>query len=956
MSAILGSLLTPAPVCTATDDPFAWRHLLYDNGTERIHFDRRGTFVLENNSGEQIDLSFFLWRDEWVFRALDNAVINHREVAVEGGVLRQAGTWRTDTEILPLDYELLIQPSADGVTVHLRLTRTGAITVIDGIWCRLDISDSLFLAGRGVRAMPGSAGTLGRIFAEVSEGVAINVSDTRAAVIEFDSPRRLRSKRQRRSNFFEANLIAGELPLHDDMEAILQIRFADSPPVIAATGSSDRPLALRGVAILHDVVSLYDKVELVVELEGQWQNPYDPGDVRLDALVTTASGRTYKQPGFFIIDFDRIDFGDGEVWRPSEASPEGRWLIRLTAMEIGDMRCQLTASDGVGSVREVIAPIRVVEGRNRGFVRAAPADPHYLQYANGANCFLIGQNLPIYSNRKPTTGAILRKMASHGQNAVRIWMSSDSLGLEWEAECGWYRQESAARLDRLFDVAGELGFNIILCLDTHHDFLDARWDANPYNHANGGPCIMPPDWFVDPGARRLYKQRLRYLTARWAYSPNLLCWELGNEFEGWPEATEASVTSWHREMSGWLNNNDPYDHLVTTSWWTHMGNDAVSELPHIDVVQTHCYTNNNFNVAEPVRNYCFANRLYYNKPHIFSEFGVDSQGPPVTLDPRGWSLHNAMWAAVASGCASVAMPWWHDSYIEPLNLHHHFRAIGQFVSGIPFALVKWQPMVPVAVDFMDGRSEFKDIVILPDDTWGRSPTSTFSIAADGTVANERDLRAHLHGTSSHDMRNPPTFVVNYPGPGRFIMTIGRVSRFGHLRIWVDGQLAFEHRYPAGEAHGRAWVYQPKWNLWHSYYGEDVEIKVPPGRHEIRVANDGRDWMRIDRYAFTDSARVVPPMLVAGMRSPVLAFAWLHNKQNTWYQIAQGSVPPVPPTRVVFDQFAPGEYQLEWWDTWDGRPVRTVAAVSDDGYLSVLLDRLETDVAVKITAAIPDKDQ
>ncbi len=42
------------------------------------------------------------------------------------------------------------------------------------------------------------------------------------------------------------------------------------------------------------------------------------------------------------------------------------------------------------------------------------------------------------------------------------------------------------------------------------------------------------DWqFTNEQAREFYRKRLRYTVARWGYSPHVLCWEFGNEIQGW---------------------------------------------------------------------------------------------------------------------------------------------------------------------------------------------------------------------------------------------------------------------------------------------------------------------------------------------------------------------------------------------------------------------------------------
>jgi hypothetical protein len=70
----------------------------------------------------------------------------------------------------------------------------------------------------------------------------------------------------------------------------------------------------------------------------------------------------------------------------------------------------------------------------------------------------------------------------------------------------------------------------MLCMDTHQDFRQDGWKANPYNAAQGGPCGTAGAWFTNETAKAFYRRRLRYTVARWAYSPQVMCWEFGNEF------------------------------------------------------------------------------------------------------------------------------------------------------------------------------------------------------------------------------------------------------------------------------------------------------------------------------------------------------------------------------------------------------------------------------------------
>jgi endo-1,4-beta-mannosidase len=74
--------------------------------------------------------------------------------------------------------------------------------------------------------------------------------------------------------------------------------------------------------------------------------------------------------------------------------------------------------------------------------------------------------------------------------------------------------------------------------------------------------------------------------------------------EGWADSPDEIKLPWHKEMSDYLRSIDPFGHLITTSFWSKTGPEEYWQLENIDIVQTHCYTNDDSNVAEAVRRYC----------------------------------------------------------------------------------------------------------------------------------------------------------------------------------------------------------------------------------------------------------------------------------------------------------------------------------------------------------------
>ena len=735
------------------------------------------------------------------------------------------------------------------------------------------------------------------------------------------------------------------------MTVAMTFGFAAMPKILRPAVTCRAPLALSAQAPKE--VPLFGKCEIDVALAGTRANPYDPEDFALAAEVTLASGRTYMQPGFFMVPQRHEMEGVEDLML---TSGEGQWKVRLAATESGPMRVTLIARDRSGrKAFGLPQAITVAAGKGeKGFVRVSKADAHYLAHDSGEGFAPVGHNVPIYqSSNNMSQKDILEKMAAHGENWNRWWMSRSGLGLEWEPKLGWYRQSQAAKLDLLLEDAGRLGMYYLLCMDTHQDFREGGWKSNPYNAAQGGPCGTAGEWFTSEVAKALYRKRLRYTVARWGYSPHVLCWEFGNEFEGWADAKQETVIAWHREMAPVLAALDPYDHLISTSWWSKTGPEACWQIPEMDIVQTHSYANNDLNTALEARAFCLTQWNGFPKPHLFAEFGIRSHNFSAEDDPTGRAIHNTVWASVASGCCGAPMPWWHENYIEPKNLYFHFRAIRNFVNGLPFGTEKWRQVavtLPGAVK-QPARPSQRDAVALTRSGFRKPAANVFAVSAEGEVANSEEVLALLHGGGHRDLVNPPTFEVTYPADGAFVAHVDKVSNSGLLKIFVDERLALEKPLPCGEGQGKSWKYVEQWKLWESTYDADIAVPVAAGAHRIRVENHGKDWVAVTRYTFTGCRTQERQEAVCyALAAPSAAVAWIQNGDSTWVNHARhaAEIRPFPAAAYMLDGFADGEYAVEWWETWKGAPLRRETVRASGGKLTLAPGPVAADVAAKIT--------
>ena len=914
-----------------------------------ISCSEKGTITLQPDQQRAVSWSYFLWHSGWQYETLSAGHVQKVDLLTDGSLCLQ-GTWglhaTAPLSVQPPQYTLTLHPQADGLAMVLQVKKEGKLELTDGVWAHASTATSaddprkLYLyPGRLFGMQDAADGVFKTAYIGITNGTAVAIHG---------SPRAsLRTHVREKQVGYEI-----KCSRWSDVESsgvvTSRISFAAMPVALLPRYQDRAPLTISAITA-PKTVAQYEKCELTVGLRGTWNNPFDPDEVCLDAEVVTANGQRYHMPGFYMLPHRCEMDGIQDFWLQEG---EGQWKLRLTGVVVGEMQITLVAKDKTGTVTSKRCAVRVEPGTRKGFVRASQKDPRYLAFDTGEGYLPIGHNFPIFhANNGMSVKAVLEKMAAHGENWNRWWMSKSGLGLEWEPRLGWYRQAEAAKLDELLEDAERLGMYYMMCMDTHQDFRTEGWSQNPFNIAKGGMCRTAGEWFTHPEAKAYYRKRLRYTVARWGYSPHVMCWEFGNEFEGWEQAKQEDILAWHREMAGYWKNLDPYSHLLSTSWWGKTGPQACWDIPELTLVQTHSYANNDADVSIENHAYCQTQRTLNAKPHLFAEFGIRSHDFRADLDPQGWGIHHANWSALMSGACGNAMPWWHENYIQPNALYFHFQALRNYVNGVPFGCVQWEPLTcRVPGPFQVKLEKPTDLRIGTADGFRRAETNHFFVLADGSVSAPREILALLHGSGHAKLQNPPTFHITYPHAGSCVIRVGRVSKRGFLKVFLDNQPAYAHEFPCGENLGKVWRYSAQWRLWESDYDEDVVIPVPAGSHCIRVENQGDDWMRIESYTFSGCmSEVCSSARVYGLKSDQVILAWFQNDASSWFNHAQRKEPvrPFPGGDFVFEAMPNGDYRVEWWQTWDGRLEKTESAHVRQHTLTLSLKALAADRAVRI---------
>ena len=474
--------------------------------------------------------------------------------------------------------------------------------------------------------------------------------------------------------------------LNEGFVVLDQIRSEGQPAKIkqaqsAATPSIKAPPKILSVMGTRGTVEQYGLFEQTINFDALYFDPYDHKQILVQAEFISPSKKTYTVEGFL---FSGVVTRSKPVLNPI-------WNVRFSPTEAGAWSYRFLLTNPVGQSKSKTYQFQVAESKNPGFLRVDKQDSRYFSFDSGKFYYPIGQNLGWDSLENYE--AYFAKMAENGQNWARIWMSHWSFGLEWKPMghyrgLGNYNLHNARRLDKLIKLADQYGIYLQLVFDFHGAFsshVNPEWHNNPYNKINGGFLDSAKEFFTSSKAKELYKQRLRYIVARWGYSTRIMAWEFFNEINFSDDFDPKADTAWHKEMAAWLKSQDPYRHMITTSYYDYINADTYA-LDDLDYSQYHMYKKRAYRLMSDV-----VPRLEaLKKPFFIAEFGSDSRDGEDDKDKAGVFLHAGLWSQLMQPAAGNAMPWWWNTHIHPNNLYGHFRAVAQFFGDHDPRGHKWQ--------------------------------------------------------------------------------------------------------------------------------------------------------------------------------------------------------------------------------------------------------------------------
>ncbi len=573
---------------------------------------------------------------------------------------------------------------------------------------------------------------------------------------------------------------------------------------------------------------------------------------------------------------------------------------------------------------------------------------------------------------------------------VHVWRADDPNRVDLLREPNanshlYFDPMSSALWDVFIDLAQQHGVYLKLVVDEKNEWIRNHIGADGQMTPNGGNDLF----YAQPGTKVRWLQQVwwRYLIARWGYSTAIHSFEYVNEGDPYNSLHYDAADA----MAGFMHALDPNRHMVTTSFWGSFPNAEFwsnPQYPNVDYADLHAYISTGWGLT--------ANFL--DPAHIETD-PADVRSAPVSaridagsafsdgVTPRG---------VVIQGIGEWIVRYWMKA--------EGFSANCPYNSSGGMQRVRWQldggtyhggsegvvPFNAEGKDFIctspSGSFDWREFRSDRDRDGNLLPLETRLVLNDDSphalsLAIENSQGAA--GTAWMDdvqLINPDGEVLDVLGSFDTTPldedTAWYNRAYGELFGWQSG-MGVNKPLVRGET-GIDFPDRQEWNpdllldvqgiwlhnnLWgqisssgmadlfwwasetipESLYGnyltyQDFMAGIPLNNgsyYEIRAQTSAPD-LRVWGQRDDDHNRM---------------HLWIQNRQHTWKRVVFGpGITPVSGT-VTLLQVANGQYQVEWWNTYDASNpiVKTEVLSASGGVLSLTLpDPLIDDVAVKIT--------
>ncbi len=445
-------------------------------------------------------------------------------------------------------------------------------------------------------------------------------------------------------------------------------------PTVAATPTAEIDLPkIASVTLERNEVPRYESIELTLEVEAEYSNPYDGREVGLEGVFTSPDGTEMIVPGFW----------DGEA----------SWKMRFTPSSEGTWTYAVSVRDARGASLPGLGEFTVTPSDLHGWIMPgnsfnAAYSGHYLVYHDGTPFYGVGHcdalNILIDGFDAEDGVHLFETMKTANENYVVWWplYTNSPVNSSYDD----YSVGNMKVIDAVVKDAEKEGIFLIFTIWDHPQLRDDKhptWDTGNWSRNGFHKLSSLEDFFISEEAWAWQENLYRYIIARWGYSPAIGMWQTVSEINGTNSLDQTDP--WHAKVNAYFVENDPYRHPTTASGSGEVDWPAGHAV--MDAPQVHLYDWNEDAVGAARHAAEWTSRMWdrTERPNWIGEFGTTGN----TYYPE--LFHNSIWAALASGASMTPAEWnsggaWGRMTPE---MNADISRLAQFVTGMPLA--EWNP-------------------------------------------------------------------------------------------------------------------------------------------------------------------------------------------------------------------------------------------------------------------------
>lgn len=669
---------------------------------------------------------------------------------------------------------------------------------------------------------------------------------------------------------------------------------------------------------------LYEKVEGSFSLGKNYDNPYDPDVVKVDAIITEPNGNTYIMPAFYYVP---VVYEEGNTMAVAkELKEKATWMVRFSPKVVGIHKVSIKVKDTKEEYVSNTQNLNVKENSKKGFIRVNKDNKYTLNFDNGAPYYPVGYNIAwnnYWSDGRMTEfyKDYYGQMGKNNQTWTRYWLAGfakqavewNPKDKEWYEGLGKYSQKASGILDKALDYAKDNNLYLQLVLQHHGQYsksVNPNWDDNPYNVANGGFLDKPERFFTDERAEAQTKKMYRYVVARWGYSQNIMAWELFNEVH-FSDGKAKAVDAWHDEMATFIKELDPYKHIVTTST-SEAQLKLMDDNKDLDILQYHVYEANlDTGLVTKIEEL----KEKISKPIIVGEFGSDINTDDYSKHPDKELDHVRKGAWINLFTEVPHLFWfWDDIYAK--KKFDLLKPLADFTKDVNLSQFK------MISPKLEGGSTKNLLEFSPTKGWEKSESNKIVIDENGKVTGNDKVSKYLQGQWHKDMGTSIEITHNSSSEGEMIFKISEASASGTKKIKVsyDGTELANY-----EVNGPM----------------DINVPTKAGKHTVVFENIGQDWVTVNEIQLGGIS--TPAWKAYGLNKSNMFLGFVYDtRYGQWAAQAEMSPKGI---KIAVDNMDNGKYEVVFVNTINGKETKENVEVKN-GTLNIVFPEFYKELAVK----------